>query len=613
MNDISLKQNNLLATALYERLSRDDELQGESNSVTNQKKLLEDYAASHGFINIRHFQDDGFSGTNFERPGWKQMIAEIEAGNIGTVICKDLSRIGREYLQVGYFTEMYFREKGVRFIAILNNIDSDINDSAEFAPFINIMSEYYARDTSRKIKAVAHANGREGRPLSYNSIYGYMKNPDNKNVWLIDDEAAAVVRRMFHMAVNGMGPYAIARRLSEEKIDKPSCYFVKHRMTGPKPSSRDLSDPYAWTGATVAKILSKPEYAGHTVNFRTSKPSYKSKKLIRNPKEEWAVFENTHERIIDQDTFDTVQRLRKTVRRADSIGEANPLTGLMYCARCGERMYNTRHSNTHCEEHRYGKTYRHKTTDSYQCSTYTADRARNSKRCSSHYIRTEVVRGLILDTIQKTCGYVHGHEEEFVKKVTLVSADKLKKMEAAHKKRMERNTNRIAELDNLFRKIYEDNASGKLSQKRYELLSVNYELEQSGLEEQNTALQAELEGWDSNGVQVEKFLNIARRYTDFSELTTAMLNEFIEKIVVHEADKSGSERVQQVDIYLNYIGKIELPEKEPTPAEIAVHEKRLHKLEKQRESNRRFYAKQRAAASVNERGDNDDIADNASN
>ena len=205
------------------------------------------------------------------------MIAEIEAGNIGTVICKDLSRIGREYLQVGYFTEIFFREKSVRFIAILNNIDSDINDSAEFAPFINIMSEYYARDASRKIKAVAHANGHDGKPLSYNAIYGYKKDPNNKNAWLIDDEAAAVVRRMFHMAINGMGPYAIARKLSEEKVDKPSCYFAKYRMTGPKPSSRDLSEPYAWTGRTVSSILSKPEYAGHTVNFRTSKPSFKSK------------------------------------------------------------------------------------------------------------------------------------------------------------------------------------------------------------------------------------------------------------------------------------------------------------------------------------------------
>ena len=263
-------------------------------------------------------------------------------------------------------------------------------------------------------------------------------------------------------------------------------------------------------------------------------------------------------------------------------------------------MYNTRHSNMYFEENRLGKTYRHKKTDNYQCSTYNTGKQRNSKKCSSHFIRTDVVRGLILDTIQKTCGYVHGHEEEFLKKVTLVSADKLEKTEAAHMKRMEWNRNRIAELDNLFRKIYEDNASGKLSQKRYELLSVNYELEQTNLEGQNTALQAELDDLHSNGVQVERFLNIARRYTEFNELTTVMLNEFIEKVVVHEADKSGGERVQQVDIYLNYIGKFELPEKEMTPEEIAAHKKRLHKLALQRESNRRFLAKHKGAAKSNE-------------
>ena len=336
MNNRTAGDNRI--TALYERLSRDDDLAGDSNSIVNQKKMLEDYAKNNGYTNTVHFTDDGFSGGSFERPGWKQMLSRIENGDIGTVIVKDMSRVGRDYLQVGFYTEVFFREKGVRFIAVSNGVDSTNNTSSEFAPFLNIMNEWYLRDCSRKITAVLRAKGKEGKPITSNPPYGYVKSPDDKNLWLVDEEAAEVVKKIFRLTVEGMGPYQIAKRLTEEKIEKPS-YYQATRQRGNFKTMCDFETPYNWTGGSVVRILERPEYMGDTVNFRSHKESYKDKKAVKNSSEDILIFQDTHEPIIDRRTWYLVQELRKTVRRVDTSGEGSLLTGKLYCADCGGKMH----------------------------------------------------------------------------------------------------------------------------------------------------------------------------------------------------------------------------------------------------------------------------------
>lgn len=580
---------------LYSRLSREDILAGESQSIQNQREILETYAAQNGFDRVKHFSDDGTTGARFDREGWQQLMDEVEVGNVRSILVKDVSRLGRDHIQVGMYIEM-FRQKGIRFIAVGNNADSKYPETMEFLPFLNIFSEWYARDTSKKIKAVAHAKGNAGKPLSYNAIYGFKKSPGDKNTWVIDEDAAAVVQRIFLMTVDGMGPYQIAKRLTEEKVEKPSYYFATHNMVGPKPSSRDLSEPYTWNGGTIAAMLKKPEYCGHTVNFRTRKESYKDKSSKWNAKEEWKIFPNTHEPIVEQEVFDTVQRLRETPRRVDTLGEANPLTGLVFCADCGAKMYNSRQSKTHYDEHRFGKVYKHKASDFYTCSTNNLGRNSFKTVCSGHFIRTEVIRELVLDAIREISGYVRNNEDEFVEKLREASALQQAEAAKAHTKRLTKNERRIAELDHLFQKVYEDNDSGKLSDERYAQLSGSYEREQADLRRQSVTLQAELDAFRADSEKSGRFIELVRRYTEFDTLTTAMLNEFVEKILVHEADKSSGERVQDVGIHFNFIGNFVLVKEEPappTPEELAEQEKLRQKRAKQREANRRWYAKKR--------------------
>ncbi|MDR2568806.1 MAG: recombinase family protein [Oscillospiraceae bacterium] len=585
-------------TALLSRLSRDDDLHGESNSITNQKAMLEHYAKKNGFGNLEHYSDDGYSGTNFERPQWKRLITDIESGKVGVVIVKDMSRVGRDYLQVGFYTEVMFRRHGVRFIAVSNNIDSNDRESAEFAPFLNIMSEWYARDTSRKIKSFYKAQGNSGKRTSCNAIYGYMKDPNDKNVWLIDEEPAKIVKRIFKMAMDSMGTGQIATILTDEKIEKPSVYFAKYRMTSNKPSGKDMSNPYKWNSSTVASILSKPEYCGHTVNFRTYKDSYKDKAQKQNPKEDWLIFNNTHEAIIDQATFDTVQTLRKTIRRIDKTGEPNPLTGLVYCADCGKKLYNSRGTGMYYDKTKYGKTVEHYyKNDNYTCSTHNLGRKRS--RCSAHFIRTKVIRELVLDRIRCICAYVRDNETGFAEKLLAESAVSQEKTVKSHEKLIRKNESRISELDHLFQKVYEDNATGKLTDERYIQLSSNYEEEQSLLKQRSKELQLEIDAYITGGERADRFVEIVHRYTELDELTTPMLNEFIDKIIIHEADKSTGQRKQKVEIYLNLIGDfnsvetITLPPSIPQP--IMTDEEKLEiKRAKQREASRRFYAKQQA-------------------
>ena len=386
---MAARQTEEKITALYERLSRDDELAGDSNSIVNQKRYLEAYAQQHGYTNIVHYTDDGWSGGNFDCPDWKRMIADIEAGIVGTVLVKDMSRVGRDYLQTGFYTEVLFREYGVHFIAVANNVDSEDTSSNEFAPFLNIMNEWYLRDQSRKVRAAVQTKGKAGLPTTCHANYGYKKDPENKDHWIIDEEVADNVRRIFRLAVEGKGPYTIARILTADKVESPAHYFARCDM-GSNRTNNPI--PYQWYGNTVGQIISRPEYMGHTVNFRTRKESYKSKKIILNPPEEWMIFENTHEAIVDKETWELAQKVRYTKRRTDTVGEANPLTGLMFCADCGERMYNHRHW--------YTTKKGDKLQNFYDCSVYTRSAHYAERRCSTHYITTEAARTLILETLR---------------------------------------------------------------------------------------------------------------------------------------------------------------------------------------------------------------------
>ena len=585
-------------TALYERLSRDDELQGDSNSIINQKKMLEDYAIQNGFQNRIHYTDDGYSGGSFERPAWKRMLEDIEAGNVGVVITKDMSRIGREYLQTGFFTEVLFLERGVRFIAITNSIDSLDRNSSEFAPFLNIMNEWYLRDCSRKQCAAYQARGKSGKPTSNHAIYGYRKDPSDKHHWLVDQEAAEVVRYMYALILQGHGPHEIAAILRDQKIERPSYYMSKYGQ-GTQKNCVDITRPYDWNGTTVSNILAKPEYLGHTVNFRSYKESYKDKKAIKRPPEEWTIFKNTHEAIIDEETWQLAQQVRKTVKRTDTTGEANPLTGLLYCADCGAKMYNHRgRRNPNLENGGLDPATGLYPYDHYNCSTYSLTFQHTHMQCCSHYISTKTLRSCILDTIRQTSQYALEHEEEFIQRVRQASQVRQAEQAKDLKKKISKAKKRMAELDVIIKKLYESYATGKLLEKRYERLYAEYEQEQAQLEEDIAQKQSKLNAFTSDTDRVDQFLSLARKYNEATQLTTPMIYEFIEKIVVHAPDKSTGERKQEVEIYLRFIGKFAVPKPALTPEELAEQERvrKLRQYYRERAKRQREKKKQAAAA-----------------
>ena len=578
-------------TALYERLSRDDELVGDSNSIINQKKLLEDYAARNGFGNPVHFTDDGWSGGNFERPAWKRLVEEVEAGNVGAVIVKDMSRVGREYLQTGWYTEIFFRDHGVPFIAIGNGVDSIDQRTEEFTPFLNIVNEFYIRDCSRKARATLQAKSGAGKHLAAYPPYGYKQAPENKERWIVDEDAATVVRHIFRLSIEGYGIGQIARILREERVERPSYHMAKLGVKNME-KSFDMSRPYDWNNATVARIISRPEYLGHTVNFRTTKESYKSKKVTHNDPDKWHVIENTHEPIIDPETWKLAQKVRETVRRTDNTGVANPLTGLMYCADCGAKMYNHR---------RFGSSHGKidpktglSTIDHYDCSTYRMTMRRVSPVCSNHYISTKAVRELILCAIRTVSAYAISNEKEFAEKIR--AASEVRQREAAKdlKRKLNRDRKRSAELDRLIQKLYEAYATDKLSEKRFEVLTAQYENEQAALEESIAKGQTELDAFDADTVRVDQFMALARKYTDFSELTTPMINEFVDKIIVHKAVKTADgERTQEIEIFLKFIGKFDVPMPEPTPEELARQAEIRKRRADGRERERRYRARKK--------------------
>ena len=567
---MSADQTERKITALYERLSRDDDLTGDSNSIINQKRYLEEYAAQRGYGNCVHYTDDGWSGGNFERPSWKQLIADIEAGKVAHVLVKDMSRIGRDYLQTGFYTEVFFRQHGVHFVAIANSVDSDDQNSNEFAPFLNIMNEWYLRDLSRKQRTAIRVKGESGKPTTNQAIYGYKKDPNDKNRWLIDEEAAAVVRRIFRLTIEGLGPYDIARKLFDEKVEAPAVYAAK-RGTGPWKNREEFPNPYNWSGFIVGSILSKPEYMGDTVNFRSHKASYKDKSSVRNPKEDWLIFENTHEAIVDRETWALAQQLRKTPRRIDTIGVANPLTGLVYCADCGEKMYNHRSKG--------GTKNNPYPSDFFDCSTYTLSLQKRTKGCKGHYITTKALRTLILDTIRTVSTYAISNQDEFMEKVR--AASQIRQTEAAKdtKRKLNRDKKRAADLDTIIRKLYESFATGRLSDERFDTLLAGYEAEQKALRTSVAEAEERLSSFEEDTARVEQFLALAKKYTDFSELTTPMINEFIDKIIVHAPERSDGDRTQEVEIHLKFIGRFELPLPEPTPEEIKRQEQlRRHRI-----------------------------------
>ena len=563
-------------TPLYERLSRDDELQGESNSISNQKQMLEDFARRNGLPNPTHFTDDGISGTRFDRPGFLAMMEEVEAGRVEAIVIKDMSRLGRDYLKVGQVMEV-LRQRGVRLIAINDGVDSLKGDD-DFTPFRNIMNEFYARDTSRKIRSVFKSKGMSGKHLTGTVIYGYLWD-EKREHWLVDEEAAEVVRRIFSLTLEGYGPYQIACKLSADRIEIPVVHLA--RFNEGVNRSKPVKDPYGWGSSTIVNILKKREYLGHTINFKTRK-HFKDKKSHYVSEDEWTIFENTHEAIIDQQTFDLVQKIRSNVRRyPNGWGEAAPLTGLLYCADCGGKMYVHRTNNG-------------KRISQYTCSNYT--KIPCGTLCpTQHRINESAVLTLVSDTLRAIAEYSRNDRTEFIHtvqetQVAQQSADISKK-----RRHLATAQKRAGELEKLICKIYEDNALGKLPDARYKALDAQYAKEQDALEIEIAELEKAVTGYEQSQKSAEKFIALIDKYENFDTLTNTMLNEFVEKILVHERARKGSQdTTQEIEIYFNFLGRYIPPSLQPVPLTPEEQEE-LRKKEERKDRLHQNYLKRKAS------------------
>ncbi|MDB8757662.1 MULTISPECIES: DUF4368 domain-containing protein [unclassified Ruminococcus] len=563
-------------TPLYERLSRDDELQGESNSISNQKQMLEDFARRNGLPNPTHFTDDGISGTRFDRPGFLAMMEEVEAGRVEAIVIKDMSRLGRDYLKVGQVMEI-LRQRGVRLIAINDGVDSLKGDD-DFTPFRNIMNEFYARDTSRKIRSVFKSKGMSGKHLTGTVIYGYLWD-EKREHWLVDEEAAEVVRRIFSLTLEGYGPYQIACKLSADRIEIPVVHLA--RFNEGVNRSKPVKDPYGWGSSTIVNILKKREYLGHTINFKTRK-HFKDKKSHYVSEDEWTIFENTHEAIIDQQTFDLAQKIRSNVRRyPNGWGEAAPLTGLLYCADCGGKMYVHRTNNG-------------RRISQYTCSNYT--KVPCGTLCpTQHRINESAVLTLVSDTLRAIAEYSRNDRTEFIHtvqetQVAQQSADISKK-----RRRLAAAQKRAGELEKLICKIYEDNALGKLPDARYKALDAQYAKEQDALEIEIAELEKAVTGYEQSQKSAEKFIALIDKYENFDTLTNTMLNEFVEKILVHERARKGSQdTTQEIEIYFNFLGRYIPPSLQPVPLTPEEQEE-LRKKEERKDRLHRNYLKRKVS------------------
>ena len=522
--------------ALYVRLSRDDENEGDSNSIAHQIEILTKYARDHGITNYKIYKDDGYSGTSFKRPGFQEMLGDIEAGLVSMVVVKDMSRFGRNYLEVGLYTEIRFPEMGVRFIAVNDGVDSEDQSSNDFTPFRNIINEWYAKDTSKKIRAVFRNKGMSGQRLSTNAPYGYTRAEDGH--LLIDEETAPVVELIFQLCVEGNGPGKIARMLKERGIPTPGT--TEFQRTG-RTRHYHPDDPCRWVSDTIADILEQDAYLGRTTNFKTTKLSYKSKKKIANPPEKWVIIENTHKAIIDPETWEIVQKAREQRHRPTKMGEMGMFSGLAYCADCGAKLY-------HCRS----TTWTHE-QECYTCATY-----RGKKGCSAHYIRAVVLERLVLQNLQRVVAYAQEDEDEFVRRVMENKTTVQRAEQEQAKRTLEKQERRINELDAIIQRLYEDHVMGKLNAERFAKLSEGYEKEQADLKQSVENLRRIVDAAETQAINVQSFLKIVKKYTEPTELTPALLREFVEKVVVHAPDKSSGHRVQRIDVHYTFIGAIDL-------------------------------------------------------
>ncbi len=528
-------------TALYCRLSRDDELQGDSNSIKNQKEILQKYAVSNGFLNTSFFVDDGYSGTTFNRPDWNRLIGLVNDGKVGTVIVKDLSRLGRDYLRVGMYTEVLFPDANVRFIAVNNGIDSMNQTESDIAPFLNIFNEYYAKDTSRKIRAVFKSKGESGKPLASHPPYGYLKDPADKTKWIVDEAAAEVVREIFRLCLEGYGISQIADQLTAHKVMTPTAHAKAMGLN--VPDTRTDKGDYWWSPETVARILSRREYLGHTVNFKFRRKSYKDKRKIARDPSEWKIFPNTHEAIIDQKTFDIVQRIRDGRRRLTPMGEPNMLSGMLFCEDCGKKLYQVRARSLKPEQ-----AY-------FACSSYRKRR----RGCTAHSIRNVIAEEILLKKLQEVIAYTRVHEKEFVEAVMNQSKAELAKTLRESKKELEKAQERLKKIDALIKKLYEDNADGKISDERFAKMIASYETEQKELERRSEELKAVIAQSDDSIEGVNRFVSQVRKYTDVKGLSAGLIREFVSKVYVSEKQVVDGKKVQKIRILWNFIGEFAPP------------------------------------------------------
>jgi hypothetical protein len=527
-------------TALYARLSKDDDLVGDSNSIVHQKEILAKYAKEHGFTNIEFYVDDGFSGTNFNRPDFQRMMADAEEGKISTVIVKDMSRFGRDYIMVGYYTEIYFSNLDIRFIAINDNVDSNIQTENDLTPFKNVFNEWYARDTSKKIRAVFKAKGNSGKHLTTNPPFGYKKDPDDKDKWIIDDEAAATVRRIFQMYVDGYRISEIGHKLTEEKVETPILYYMNR---GIKTNARS-EYPEIWDLMSIKYILSQTAYAGHTVNFQTAVKSYKTKKQVNLPRNQWVIFRNTQEAIIDEKTFETVQQMRKAKRARTKYNEPNMFSGHLYCADCGNHLTIQR-------------VARNRKMDNFSCATY---RKKKKGLCSCHRILVSNLETIVKEDLQKVCEYVFLHEKEFTDEYLSDSKKETEKFQSKTKAELKRLSERQEEIGRIIRKLYEDNVCGRITDERFDFLAKSYEDEGNDLKTKIQELKNALASSVQEEEKLSKFLKVVKSYTKIEELTPEILNSFIEKIYIGETEKYDGRKMQEVEIIYKFVGAINLPQ-----------------------------------------------------
>ena len=526
-------------TALYCRLSRDDELSGESNSIKNQKLILSKYAEDNKFQNIKFFVDDGYSGTTFTRPAFIEMMELAESGQIGTIIVKDHSRLGRNRLVVGQLLEENFVRLNIRYIAIMDNIDSNkgLND---FLPIQDWFNEMHAKNTSQKVRAVLKSKGESGISLANNVPYGYKKDENDKTKWVIDEPSAEVVKEIYNLFIQGHGTFEIARILTERNIMTPAEYFIS---IGRKFPSKLQEFKHQWNATTVASILDRQEYIGDTVNFKYTIRSYKDKTKVPIPKEDWQIFKNTHEPIIDEYTWNIAQQLRNNRKKPTRSGKKSIFSGLLFCNDCGKKMYfQSPATSLNAKDH-------------YRCSNYK----KSISLCTSHWITDEVLQSLVLENIQKVVSYMKNYEDLFIKEqLAKSSQDELKQI-TKNKKELEQAKKRIIEIDNLFMHIYEDNISGKITDERFRNLSFNYDKEQKELKAKIEQLSKEIDNTEKKTTDLTQFISNVKKYTEITELTPEILNELIEKILVHQTEKVNGKKVQEIDIYYRGVGIISFP------------------------------------------------------